>query len=162
MSMSARRRKNYREYKTRLDKMAEVPADIVGSLQRAGTMSLLTNVAQMTPVDAGRARGAWEVSQDEPPAALPPMPPSYPGGSAEARGQAAFADAVSRGAERAEAIRPFSRTYVSNRLPYIVPLNNGHSKQAPAGFVRMAMSVVRKTILAAQRNVIAAARRGAQ
>jgi hypothetical protein len=29
--------------------------------------------------------------------------------------------------------------WISNSLPYIVPLNNGHSTQAPAGYVEMAV-----------------------
>ncbi len=29
--------------------------------------------------------------------------------------------------------------YIANNLPYIKPLNNGHSKQAPAGFVEAAI-----------------------
>ena len=31
------------------------------------------------------------------------------------------------------------KVFVSNNVPYILPLNDGHSKQAPAGFVQLAI-----------------------
>lgn len=37
--------------------------------------------------------------------------------------------------------------YVSNSLPYIVPLEFGHSKQAPAGMVRTAIADVITNLL---------------
>jgi hypothetical protein len=29
--------------------------------------------------------------------------------------------------------------FIANNLPYIVPLNNGHSQQAPMGFIQTAI-----------------------
>lgn len=41
--------------------------------------------------------------------------------------------------ESIEQSTPRQSIYIQNNLPYIVPLNDGHSRQAPAGFVENAV-----------------------
>ncbi len=78
-----------------------------------------------TPVDTGRARSNWIASVDT---------PSDAEGAAESPAAAiARAEAVIKGAG------PRQDIWISNNLPYIARLNDGHSAQAPAGFVQSAI-----------------------
>jgi hypothetical protein len=84
-------------------------------------------ITQGTPVDTGRARANWFVSEGAP------------------------------RLETTESIVPEPRPrltgesvmFITNSLPYIVPLEYGHSKQAPYGMVRKAIAEVQATIAVA-------------
>lgn len=82
-----------------------------------------------TPVDTGRARGNWMVSEGEPVTESDPSRFDKTGGAgmAEAKGLAKdlkFGDVA----------------FIVNNLPYIEALENGHSKQAPAGMVAVTVT----------------------
>ena len=75
-----------------------------------------------TPVDTGRARASWLPGVDSPEfETLPPGQYPTPGPKEWEKAQT-------------------GRYYLTNNLPYIVPLNEGHSQQAPAGFVEEAVA----------------------
>jgi hypothetical protein len=85
-----------------------------------------------TPVDTGRARSNWQVGANIAPTGT--LEPSDLG-------------APIAQAERAVAVRqPGQNIYIVNNLPYIVPLNEGHSAQAPAGFVEDAVQAGREVV----------------
>lgn len=87
-------------------------------------------IVMATPVDTGRARANWIAALDAP--AVGPTPAvDKAGGSAMA--QAAGVVAGYDG-DRNTAI------HITNNLPYIGRLDEGSSYQAPAGFVRKAVS----------------------
>lgn len=91
-----------------------------------------------TPVDKGRARSNWIVSLGAPSrTTIEPYVPGEAGSTGSANAQAALAqgsttiggyDGLIHGA-----------IAISNNLPYIEKLNQGHSAQAPAGFVQKAV-----------------------
>lgn len=97
-----------------------------------------------TPVDTGRARGNWQVTIGEPATGEVEGLPLRPKGKKKAAavisspvedtGMVAIKAAIS-------ATKDFKggTIFIVNNLPYIVPLNNGHSQQAPAGFVQTAI-----------------------
>lgn len=91
-----------------------------------------------TPVDEGRARSNWLVSVGQPRRdVIEPYSPGKGLGIGEgsnAQGAINQARAAIAGQKDGQAI------YISNNLPYIEPLNNGSSAQAPAGFVEMAIN----------------------
>lgn len=97
----------------------------ISKKQRAITLGMLRDVAIETPVDKGRARGNWQVGRDR----VPTAEVDDVDKSARAAG------VVSREASEVARIKPFSISFVANNVPYIGALNDGHSKQAPAGFV---------------------------
>lgn len=74
-----------------------------------------------TPVDTGRARSNW----------IPSL--NTPDTRTVEPGQKPDAEAAISAYKLADTI------YISNSLPYIQRLNEGHSKQAPAGFVDIAV-----------------------
>lgn len=76
-----------------------------------------------TPVDTGRARASWIMSEGAPATAVPP-PGEYsiPGGPVPVSGK--------------------QSVFIVSNLDYIKPLEYGHSQQAPQGFVRLAIAEV--------------------
>jgi hypothetical protein len=84
-----------------------------------------------TPVDTGWARANW----------IPNIgsPVKKPRGSRDAVGRASSSQ--ERGVATVLATYTISKgkVYISNPVPYIVFLNEGTSKQAPAGFVQRAI-----------------------
>lgn len=103
---------------------------------KATALLITQTVISATPVDTGRARANWQVGDGKAPSGTRnAFSPGKGGSSAGANTSAAVQEARSR----IEASKS-STLYVSNNLPYIVPLNEGHSAQAPAGFVETAVN----------------------
>lgn len=97
-------------------------------------------VVMATPVDTGRARSNWTVSRGSP-STRTRQPYAAGAGLGVEEGANAQA-AINQGAsEVAEYKLSDGPIYVSNSLPYIEALNDGHSAQAPAGFVQEAVQV---------------------
>jgi len=137
--------RNLREIEVRTKALGKVAPEAVVRIQKAATLELQRGIVLATPVDKGRARGNWQVSQGSP-ASGELAPNGFPGESSAARGSAATAAALTQGAGSAAETKPFTRTYVSNRLPYIESLNEGTSTQAPAGFIETAVARVRRIV----------------
>ena len=90
-----------------------------------------------TPADTGRARSNWSAQMDEAARGLiPAYVPGRAGSTAQENAKAAVQAAVAKIAEFN--IDKHKSIHITNNLPYIGSLNDGHSKQAPAGFVQMA------------------------
>jgi hypothetical protein len=91
-----------------------------------------------TPVDTGRARANWQVNVAAPatdvvtsfPAAAEGDVVGLPGVSGTFAMQAAIANTKGYSG---------GGIFIANNLPYIIPLNNGHSKQAEPGWVENAI-----------------------
>lgn len=95
-----------------------------------------------TPVLTGKARGNWRSSLNEPNTEI----------IETVRGPIIAANrSYGEVVATAKAYRKGNTLYLTNSLPYIERLNQGWSKQAPAGFIQMAfqiaVSVVRSTKL---------------
>ena len=94
-------------------------------------MQLLERLVMMTPVDTGRARSNWFVTLDTPSSAVATNPP-FPSASVTINDGANIISLVSGG----------QSIWISNNLPYIEPLENGWSSQAPAGMLAVALAEV--------------------
>jgi len=130
----------------RMPQFADALGKDVNQLVKDVTAHTVAAVARATPVDVGTARSNWIVSLVAPSstvrAAFSPFPsrwrPPYgPGGPmGETRNQAGV---VWSGAAVIGRRTDDATVYITNNLPYIVPLNRGHSSLAPAGFVETAI-----------------------
>lgn len=104
---------------------------------RATALVVDQAVVLATPVDTGRARSNWRVSAGAPDGNVrEPYVPGEGGSTAAQNTRAALAqgrEAIAGAGANVRAI------YISNNLPYIQPLNDGSSAQAPAGFVELAV-----------------------
>jgi hypothetical protein len=89
-----------------------------------------------TPVDTGRARSNWRVTTGSPASGTrEPYAPGAKGSTATQNTRAALAE----GEQVIKTAPAGSVIYITNNLDYIAALNAGHSAQAPAGFVELAI-----------------------
>ena len=89
---------------------------------------VFSSVVKRTPVDTGRARASWTIAINRTDLTTAPV-----GSSVSITSPTAALGPVKWG----------DTVYISNNLPYIVPLNNGSSVQAPEGFVQMAVEEIK-------------------
>lgn len=104
--------------------MGRATREQVSQVTRRLSLSVLTGVVLRTPVDTGRARGNWQTS----------VGVAIGGGETgilDKGGQ----DTVSRGQQSIARQQGYTPVIIQNNVPYISRLNDGHSKQAPAGYV---------------------------
>jgi hypothetical protein len=102
-------------------------------------------LAKETPVDVGTARSNWRISVGRPLigkiSAYAPFQSRHrkPYGSGGNMGEGGnLAGVMSQGRARLATYKTGS-IYVTNALPYIGPLDDGHSPQASAGFIGRAV-----------------------
>jgi len=91
-------------------------------------IAIFTDLVMQTPVDTGRARASWRIGIGAPDLSCEP-PGSH--GSGIPIGQTAKLKGLT--------LQDLARApiYITNSVEYIVPLEYGHSKQAPSGMVRL-------------------------
>jgi hypothetical protein len=112
------------------------------ALVRKCALAVDATVVLATPVDTGRARSNWQVELNAPAegareAYSPGKGRSTEGANTRAaieQGKQVIAT-YNKGSSRDRSI------HITNNLPYIGKLNDGHSAQAPAGFVEKAVMV---------------------
>jgi len=110
-----------------LDRQKRRTDELVGLATRRISLGVLSRLVLASPVDTGRFRGNWQVEiGHDPTAALDTVDKS--GKGTVAKGSAVIAGAP-----------PFRLVIIANNLSYGPKLNDGHSKQAPAGFVEAAI-----------------------
>jgi hypothetical protein len=102
------------------------------ALVRKCALAVDATVVLATPVDTGRARANWQVELNAP--AIGTTTRLSPSG-AESIAAARTKIAQYKGGT------PKAAIHITNNLPYIGKLNDGYSKQAPAGFVEKAVMV---------------------
>lgn len=117
----------------RAAKIPDRADQIVRQVALAADRTLVLN----TPVDSGRARANWQASLGSPATGTIDTAPGKRKSVAVATAQAEAVIADYKGGNGEG-----SAIFLTNNLPYIVPLNNGHSKQQAAGFVERAVDSV--------------------
>lgn len=102
------------------------------------TLDIHYNLLRATPVDTGWARANWVPSLGIP---IEPPQPDF-----QTRDERAQAVSGARGAQEAGQASivgyrlAAGPAWISNNVPYLEELNQGSSKQAPAGFAQMAIA----------------------
>ena len=109
--------------------VAKIP-ERANDIKRKVALQILSGVVERTPVDTGRARGNWQVETNVRPSGVLESE-DVGGGSTIAAGAAVIADA-----------QPGDDIWISNNLDYIGRLNDGSSKQAPAGMIETTLADV--------------------
>lgn len=112
----------------------------VALFQQKIVMDLLRRFVVKTPVDTGRARGNWQVtiSSTDSQVAIQGAPDKDDKANSP-KAETAAADAVTKSIQVVNSIKPFSITYITNNVPYIVYLEDGTSTQAPVGMVSLSI-----------------------
>ena len=121
---------------------AKVPNN-VNKVVRQLSLVVDRELVLATPVDTGRARSNWVVSLDQPITSqrepYQPHPHGSKGGGAGTAEGANAQAAMEQGAGVIARRRPGQGLHITNNVPYLKRLDEGHSKQAPANFVRRAI-----------------------
>lgn len=112
-------------------------------LSIAAATAALTDLTIKTPVDTSQALSNWQVTLvDQASGNIEAYSPGI-GGSTQA---ASAAEALSVGKLVLVKKKPGQTIWITNNLPYIKRLNEGYSKQAPAGFVERSVLIGRNVI----------------
>jgi len=112
---------NLGEFDTALKEFAKLTELSVAKVAKKTAFLVFKGVIQRTPVDTGWARASWNFTEgtaDDSVAAKP------------TKGAVAPAPAPPHLIDN-----PFPIYYITNNLKYIIPLENGHSKQMEKGYM---------------------------
>jgi hypothetical protein len=123
-----------------LAKFAEQAVEAVDASLREIIIEVGNSLIRMSPVDSGRFRGNWHLSID--------VVESVTFNELDPQGKetiAAIAAAVSD-------FKAGQTAYLINNLPYAIPLEYGHSTQAPQGMVRVTLARFQAIVNEAVRN----------
>lgn len=121
------RMEGLREFRAGLRADADDVEKLVSRIERRLGLGILRRVVLATPVDTGRARGNWQVDLNR-----------IPGGEVVGVDKGGGATIASESAI-IQTAKPFGTIQIANNVPYIGRLNDGYSKQAPAGFIEAAI-----------------------
>ncbi len=124
-----------------LNKKAKQIEKAASDLAVGTALTIVGDLAIKTPVDTSKAISNWQVDLDKEPGDT--IQPHYPGSdgstfSASAGETLAKAKVILKNKKAGNDI------FITNNLPYIRRLNEGYSKQEPAGFVERAILLARK------------------
>ena len=122
-------------------RMSRIAVQVEGNVEQAVrdcSKAVARGAVEATPVDTGLARSNWVASLDAP--AVGVVPAHVPGvggstGDANALAAIGLAESAIDGFE----ISKNREVHITNNAPHIGALNDGHSRQAPADFVRTAV-----------------------
>lgn len=140
-----------RGFAKRIKAIGEGVADNADSMTRKTVITIASSVSLATPVDTGRARANWRTNIGSPNTSSV----EYGAKGEKRKGKkrrasptanAAVGIAIGEATAQMQGYKGGRDIYISNNLPYIGRLNEGHSKQAKPGFIE-------KAILAGQRAI---------
>ncbi|CAL1778350.1 tail completion or Neck1 protein [Acinetobacter phage vB_AbaS_Silvergun] len=127
-------------FTAQLQQFADETIERADSIFRDVVMSMAGVIVRLSPVDTGNFKGAWRLSIDGYDSTVPETPDKQ-GGEVLARMLAEVGDLTFGQA-----------AYLQNNLPYAVPLEFGHSTQAPTGIVRIAQAQFQQLVQQAIRE----------
>lgn len=97
---------------------------------RVIAIALLNEIVLRSPVDTGRFRGNNIVSVGT---------PVY---TNTVNVDPSGAETIQAGVRAVTGLEPYTQVFIQNNLPYAVPLEDGHSQQAPAGIYAVSFNGV--------------------
>jgi hypothetical protein len=104
-----------------------VPAGEVSIAVEKLGLEGVKRLVEKTPVDLGTARGNWQVSISE-------AVEGYDESKTDTTGSGVIAEGSMQVIQAVDS-NPFLLIWITNNLPYIEALENGHSSQAPTGML---------------------------
>lgn len=122
------------DFARRMSRLSVQVEDNVEQAVKDCAKAVTRTVVNATPVDTGRARSNWTAELDQ---AFSRLFPAHVPGEKGSTGEANAEVAISQANELIDRydITANREIHIANSLPYIGALNDGHSRQAPAGFV---------------------------
>lgn len=130
-------------FKNDLRKFADSVEEDVSTVVKGGAFKIFQQLSDRTPRDKGRASAAWNASKNKINKKVPPK------GEYPKRSNIELSSEI----EKIGKFEEKDTIFLSNNLEYIVPLDRGHSKQAPSGFFRASISAWKQFIRDAAKDV---------
>lgn len=112
---------NLSEFESGIERDMQLPEDVTGEVVQKAAIQALRGLVLGTPVDTGRARANWNVATGE--------------ADLSTTEDTGWESKLNEGTARIANANPYSVIWLSNALDYIMPLEQGHSQQAPTGWV---------------------------
>lgn len=133
--------KNLLDLASALSKKAKDVKQAASDLAIGTALTIVGDLAIKTPVDTSKAISNWQVDLNKEPANN--IAPHYPGSDGSTF-SASAGETLSNAKLTLKSKKPGDVIYITNNLPYIKKLNEGSSKQEPAGFAERAILLGRK------------------
>lgn len=108
----------------------------INRLQQLLALDLYAGLTRVTPRNTGRAQASWRITEG----VIDP--------SVEPSGQSSY---TVKPAHLPAPAQKEVMYHITNNLPYIIPLNEGHSQQAGKHFVEQEMRASKKRVLDSER-----------
>ena len=124
---------DFQEFTRRMRLRAARVPENAAKVQRKAALATDQALVLATPVDTGRARSNWRVTLSFPSRDV--VDAFAPGKDLGAGERLNAQQAINHARSVLSEHGAGKDIYIANNLPYIVRLNEGHSAQAPAGFV---------------------------
>jgi hypothetical protein len=135
---------------SRLDRTADKLAEQANGIKKKAATVIVRNLITATPVDTSRALSNWLATVG---AAANFSILAHSAGSGGSTRGASMSAALANAMNIIARAKPGQPIFLTNNLRYIRALNDGHSKQTPAGFVERAELLGGKTIREAKIKV---------
>lgn len=141
-----------RSFQLSLKKFGEDQPKVLSKLMRRAAISIFGDLVKGSPVDTGRFRASWFVGIGTPDRSVVSEHQIGPGGHSGEKKKArdkrvrtntgpATAESMSRlSLLTPETVDGKEPIIISNNLPYATALADGHSDQAPSGWVKAAVN----------------------
>jgi hypothetical protein len=123
-----------------LARFAKQATEAIDASLREIIFEVAGSLIRMSPVDSGRFRGNWQFSL------------MTPDSSISLDVDPTGAETLGRIVAAAGAFTAGQVAYITNSLPYAIPLEFGHSTQAPSGMVRVTLARFQEIVNEAIRN----------
>lgn len=131
----------------KLEKRAAKLDEQASRLAVKAAETIVGDLVNVTPVDTSQALSNWQVGTGSPVDSA--IAPHFPGEAGSTQGASA-STALAEARAMLKTKKPGQVIYISNVLRYIGRLNDGSSKQAPAGFVERAVLLGRRFLATAK------------
>lgn len=128
------------DFALQLAEFAKLAGEAVDATLREVVIEVGSSLIRMSPVDTGRFRGNWHLSID--------VVENVTFSDIDPTGQ----DTIASIAASISDFTAGQTAYLINNLPYAVPLEYGHSTQAPQGMVRVTLARFQAIVNEAVRN----------
>lgn len=139
---------DFRHFNLSLDDFARKVGLSGTTVAKRVGFDLFGKIVRHTPVDTGRARASWNISVNAPNrSVVSEVKTTVQTGTKITKGLRqrsvkAAVNALQNQNLAALQMKEGDEIWISNNLPYIVELEQGHSKQAPAGMVAVSIEEV--------------------
>jgi hypothetical protein len=142
---------NLIELSNRMTKLADSLPAIANDIAKAYVVELAADLADATPVDTSTALSNWQVSINTP---ARDFIDAHNYGAFGSTAFVSIMDTYQLAKIAAEPGLPGQSYWLSNNTPYIIDLNEGTSRQAPAMFIQQTIALSIKKIQPIAKRVI--------